>query len=303
MNKKQSKSLNKITKQSNVLFNVILFICAFLSIVPVFFIAMISLSSNDSIQQFGYRFIPQEFSLSAYRFLWNERSTILRAFWMSIVVTSLGVVIGTALTTTIGYALSRKTYRLKGFLTWLIFIPMIFNGGMVSAYVVNANILGLRNTIWALILPLAVSSFNVIICKTFFRMSVPESIIESSKIDGASQLMIFLRVVVPISKPLFATIGIFLAFGYWNDWFLSSLYISDSSLVTLQALLNNILKNIQYLASNPTLGVTLQQYRAMMPAESARMAIALVTVLPIALVYPFFQKYFISGLTVGAVKG
>ncbi len=303
MNKKQSKSLNKITKQSNVLFNVILFICAFLSIVPVFFIAMISLSSNDSIQQFGYRFIPQEFSLSAYRFLWNERSTILRAFWMSIVVTSLGVVIGTALTTTIGYALSRKTYRLKGFLTWLIFIPMIFNGGMVSAYVVNANILGLRNTIWALIFPIAVSSFNVIICKTFFRMSVPESIIESSKIDGASQLMIFLRVVVPISKPLFATIGIFLAFGYWNDWFLSSLYISDSSLVTLQALLNNILKNIQYLASNPTLGVTLQQYRAMMPAESARMAIALVTVLPIALVYPFFQKYFISGLTVGAVKG
>ncbi len=303
MNKKQSKSLNKITKQSNVLFNVILFMCAFLSIVPVFFIAMISLSSNDSIQQFGYRFIPQEFSLSAYRFLWNERSTILRAFWMSIVVTSLGVVIGTALTTTIGYALSRKTYRLKGFLTWLIFIPMIFNGGMVSAYVVNANILGLRNTIWALILPIAVSSFNVIICKTFFRMSVPESIIESSKIDGASQLMIFLRVVVPISKPLFATIGIFLAFGYWNDWFLSSLYISDSSLVTLQALLNNILKNIQYLASNPTLGVTLQQYRAMMPAESARMAIALVTVIPIALVYPFFQKYFISGLTVGAVKG
>ncbi len=303
MNKKQSKSLNKITKQSNVLFNIILFLGAFLSIMPVFFITMISLSSNDSIQQFGYQFIPQEFSLSAYKFLWNERFTILHAFWMSIVVTSLGVVIGTALTTTIGYALSRKTYRLKGFLTWLIFIPMIFNGGMVSAYVVNANILGLRNTIWALILPIAVSSFNVIICKTFFRMSVPESIIESSKIDGASQLMIFLRVVVPISKPLLATIGIFLAFGYWNDWFLASLYISDSSLVTLQALLNNILKNIQYLASNPTLGVTLQQYRAMMPAESARMAIALVTVIPIALVYPFFQKYFISGLTVGAVKG
>ncbi len=303
MKKKQSKNLNKITKQSNVLFNVILFLGAFLSIMPVFFIAMISLSSNDSIQQFGYRFIPQEFSLSAYRFLWNERSTILSAFWMSIVVTSLGVVIGTALTTTIGYALSRRNFRLKGFLTWLIFIPMIFNGGMVAAYVVNANILGLRNTIWALILPIAVSSFNVIICKTFFRMSVPESIIESAKIDGASQLMIFLRVVVPISTPLFATIGIFLAFGYWNDWFLASLYISDSSLVTLQALLNNILKNIQYLASNPTLGVTLQQYRAMMPAESARMAIALVTVIPIALVYPFFQKYFISGLTVGAVKG
>ncbi len=299
----KNRSLNKITKKSNVLFNIILFTGAFLCIVPVFFIAMISLSSNDSIQMYGYQFIPNEFSLSAYKFLWNEKAMILHAFWMSIVVTSIGIALGTALTTTIGYALSRRTFRLKGFLTWLIFIPMIFNGGMVAAYVVNSNILGLRNTIWAMILPIAVSSFNVIICKTFFRMTVPESIIESAKIDGATQLTIFLRVVVPISTPLFATIGIFLAFGYWNDWFLASLYISDRDLVTLQALLNNILKNIQYLANNPSMGATLQQYRAMMPAESARMAIALVTVLPIACVYPFFQKYFINGLTVGAVKG
>ncbi len=300
---KRVKSLNKITGNSNRLFNIILIICALCTILPVIFIAIISVSSNTSLQQFGYRFIPKQFSFEAYRFLWNERSMILHAFWMSVLVTSVGILIGTILTTTMGYVLSRKQFRLKGFLSWLIFIPMIFNGGMVASYVVNVNILGLRDTAWVLILPLAVSSFHVIICKTFFRMTVPESIIESAKIDGASQLSVFLRIVVPISKPLFATMGIFLAFGYWNDWFLASLYISNRDLVTLQALLNNILKNIDYMASNPNLGATLQQYRSMIPAESARMAIALVVVIPIACVYPFFQKYFIRGLTVGAVKG
>ncbi len=157
--------------------------------------------------------------------------------------------------------------------------------------------------IWCLILPLAMSSFNVIICKTFFRTTVPDSIIESAKIDGASQMKIFWRIVVPISKPVFATIALFLTFGYWNDWFQSALYISDSKLVSLQALLNNMMKNLEYIANNPSAGLSLQQYRNSMPSESVRMAIAIIIVIPIACAYPFFQKYFISGLTVGAVKG
>jgi len=272
-------------------------------VVPVIFITIISLSSDSSIQQFGYRFIPKEWSLDAYKFLWNEKNTILHALFISFSVTSIGVVLGTMLTATMGYTLSRPSYKGKGFLTWLVFIPMIFNGGMVASYVVNVNLLHLNNTIWALILPLAVSSFNIIICKTFFRTTVPESIIESAKIDGASQFTIFTKIVLPISTPVLATIGIFLAFGYWNDWFLSSLYITKSDLISLQAMLNNILKNIQYLANNPSAGVSLAQYKSMMPEESARMAIAIVIVIPIACVYPFFQRYFISGLTVGAIKG
>jgi putative aldouronate transport system permease protein len=174
---------------------------------------------------------------------------------------------------------------------------------MVASYVVNSNILGLKNTVWALILPLLVSSFNVVICKTFFKTTVPDSIIESAKIDGASQLNIFTRIVVPISKPVFATIGLFLTFAYWNDWFQSSLYITNAKLYSLQALLNNMQKNIEYLANNPTAGLSLQQYKSMMPTESVRMAIAVVIVLPIACAYPFFQKYFVTGLTIGAVKG
>ncbi len=299
----KKKDLTKISKSSNLLFNGVLLTGALLCIIPVLFITIISFSANESIQKFGYLLIPKKFSLEAYKFLWNERAIILHAFFMSVVVTGLGILIGLILTTTLGYSLSRKQYKLRGFLSWLIFIPMIFNGGMVASYVVNANILGLKNTIWAMVLPLAVSSFNVIICKTFFRMTVPDSIIESARIDGATQLRIFSQIVVPVSTPLFATIGIFLAFGYWNDWFLASLYINSRDLVTLQALLTNILKNIQYMATNPTLGVNLQQYQASMPRESARMAIALVTVFPVAMVYPFFQRFFITGLTVGAVKG
>lgn len=295
--------LNKIQYKWNVVFNILLIIFSLASILPVIFITMISLSSNASIQQFGYKFIPKEFSLDAYRFLWNEKASILSALRVSVVVTTLGVFIGLALTSTMGYVISRPNYKAKGFLTWLVFIPMVFNGGMVSSYVINSNLLHLNNTYWALILPLAVSSFNVIICKTFFRTTIPESIIESAKMDGASQITIFSRIVLPISTPVLATIGIFLAFGYWNDWFLASLYITKRNLVSLQALLNNILKNIVYLANNPSAGVSLEQYKNMMPQESARMAIAVVIVIPIACVYPFFQRYFINGLTVGAVKG
>lgn len=295
--------INRIGSGTNVAFNSVFTLAALVSIVPVIFVFMISISSEASIRQVGYSFFPAEYSGTAYEFLWNERATILNAFFISVLVTGLGTLMGLALTTTMGYVLSRPSFRLKTFFTWVVFVPMIFNGGMVASYVVVANILILRDTVWALILPLAVTSFNVIVCKTFFRATIPDSVVESAKIDGASQLRIFVEIVLPISKPVLATIGLFLTFGYWNDWFQSSLYISNSKLVSLQALLNNMMKMISYIAKNPTAGFSLQQYRNAMPTESVRMAIAIVIVIPIACAYPFFQKYFISGLTVGAVKG
>ena len=215
----------------------------------------------------------------------------------------VGTAIGVLLTTTMGYVLSRPGYKLNGLFSTIVFIPMIFSGGMVASYVVIAQMLNLRDTIWSLILPLCVSSFNVTICRTYFRTNIPDAVIESAKIDGASQLTIFARIVVPISKPLLATIGLFLAFGYWNDWFQSSLYISDDNLLSLQALLNQLQKNMEFLTKNPTGRYVPAGYRLAMPTESVRMAIAIIIAVPIACVYPFFQKYFISGLTVGAVKG
>ena len=295
--------LNQIKPVTNGLFNPLFAVLSFICLFPVFYVVMISVSSEESIRLNGYALIPETFSSSAYMFLWNERATIAHALFISIVVTVIGTVLGVLLTTTMGYVLSRRQYRLRNFFNWVVFIPMIFNGGMVANYVVVANMLHLDDTIWCLILPLAMSSFNVIISKTFFRTTIPDSIIESAKIDGASQLTIFSRIVVPISKPVFATIGLFLTFGYWNDWFQSSLYITKNNLVSLQALLNNMMKNLDYIANNPSAGLSLQQYRNSMPSESVRMAIAVVIVIPIACAYPFFQKYFISGLTVGAVKG
>lgn len=298
-----SMRINKIKRSTNGWFNVLFVILAAVAILPFIFVIIISVSSEESIRLFGYSFFPRSLSGSAYQFLWNEKATILNALFISVAVTIGGTLLGLVLTTTMGYVLSRPVFKLKNFYTWVVFIPMIFNGGMVASYVVNANILNLKNTIWVLILPLAVSSFNIIVCKTFFRSTIPDSLIESAKIDGASQLKIFSSIVLPISKPVLATIGLFLTFGYWNDWFQSSLYISNQKLISLQALLNNIMKSLEYISNNPSAGLSLQQYRSQMPSESVRMAIAVIIVVPIACAYPFFQKYFISGLTIGAVKG
>lgn len=294
--------MNQIKKSTNIIFNIIFLILGLMCVLPLVFVFSISITSEQALQAGGYHIIPQEFSNAAYMFLWNERGTILRAFFMSVLIAVIGTVIAVCLTTTMGYVASRRNFKLKKLYTWIIFIPMVFNGGMLASYVVVNNILNLRDTIWAVILPLACSSFSVTICRTFFRTTVPDALIEAAKIDGAGQFRIWSGIVLPISKPVMATIGMFAAFGYWNDWFQSSLYISDKNLYTLQAFLNNIQKNIEYLANNPYGGLSMQEYKLSMPTESVRMAIAIVIIVPIALTYPFFQKYFISGLTIGSVK-
>lgn len=295
--------LNRIKQPTNIAFNAILLFFALACFLPFIVVVLISVTEEESIRQYGYQLFPKVFSGQAYRFLWNERSQILNALSMSLIVTAIGTVVGVLLTTVLGYVMSRPDYKLKGFLTWMVFIPMIFNGGMVASYVINVQLLQFRNGLHALILPLLVSSFNVVISRTFFRTTIPDSIVESAKIDGVGQLLIYGKIVLPISKPVLATLALFLSFGYWNDWFLSMLYISNTKMYTLQYLLQQIVMNIEFLAKTPGMGASAQEYIKSMPRESARMAIAVLIVMPIALAYPFFQKYFISGLTIGAVKG
>ncbi|MGG6309276.1 carbohydrate ABC transporter permease [Paenibacillus macerans] len=295
---------NRPSKGVNVLFNFIFLMLALVCIVPMLVVLSISLSSEETIRQTGYHLFPTAFSLDAYGYITKQGTMILRALGVSAFVTVVGTALGILLTTSMGYAISRPNYKLKGLLTWIVFIPMVFNGGLVSSYYINANLLGLKDTVWALILPLAVSSFNVIICKTFFKSTIPDGLIESAEIDGAGQLRIFFSIVLPISLPVIATIGLFLCFGYWNDWFQSMLYINNQDLYSLQALLNNLMSNVDALARNAsTMGISYAELVATMPKESARMAVAIIIVLPVAFAYPFFQRYFISGLTVGAIKG
>ncbi len=297
--------LNRIKPVTNFFFNLLFTLLALSCLLPIVFIFIISITDENVIRTQGYQFYvtAQTISTKAYEYLWTQRATIWNAMWVSIKVTVIGTALGVMLTTLMGYVLSRKEYKLKKFYTMLIFIPMIFSGGLAASYVVNTQILHLGNTLAILILPLAVSSFNVIIARTFFQTTIPDSVIESAKLDGASQWSIFFRIVLPISKPVLATIALFLAFGYWNDWYQSMLYIKDQDLQSLQAMLNSMQKNLEYLTKNPTAGLTSTDMIRLMPQESVRMAIAFVVAVPIACVYPFFQKYFISGLTVGAVKG
>ena len=306
LNESSLSRLNRIHPVTNVVFNALFVILALVCFLPIVFIFIISITDNDVIRQQGYQlFVTAEtFSAEAYEYLWSQRLTILNSLWVSVCVTAIGTVLGVLLTTVMGYVLSRREHKLNNFLTILIFIPMVFGGGMAASYVVNTQILHLTDTIWALILPLAVSSFNVTISRTFFRNTIPDEVIESARIDGASQWTVFFKIVMPISKPVLATIGLFLAFGYWNDWFQSKLYISSDHLLSLQAMLDRMQSSLDFLTKNPTalLGDS-GALRASMPQESVRMAIAFVVAVPIACVYPFFQKYFISGLTVGAVKG
>ena len=306
LNESSLSRLNRIHPVTNVVFNALFLILALVCFLPIVFIFIISITDNDVIRQQGYQlFVTAEtFSAEAYEYLWSQRLTILNSLWVSVCVTAIGTVLGVLLTTVMGYVLSRREHKLNNFLTILIFIPMVFGGGMAASYVVNTQILHLTDTIWALILPLAVSSFNVTISRTFFRNTIPDEVIESARIDGASQWTVFFKIVMPISKPVLATIGLFLAFGYWNDWFQSKLYISKDHLLSLQAMLDRMQSSLDFLTKNPTalLGDS-GALRASMPQESVRMAIAFVVAVPIACVYPFFQKYFISGLTVGAVKG
>ena len=231
---------NRIKKPTNILFNLIFIILSLTCIIPLLLVVAISLSSEDSIREYGYQFIPAEFSVEGYTFLKDQVVMILRALGVSLFVTVVGTVLGTLLTTLMGYVMSRPNYKLKNVLTWIVVIPMMFNGGLVATYFVTGNLLGLRNTIWALIFPLLVTSFNVIICRTFFKQTIPDSLIESAKIDGARQFTIFFKIVLPISLPVLATIGLFLAFAYWNDWYQSLLYITQSDLKSLQALLQDI---------------------------------------------------------------
>lgn len=296
-------NFNSISKPTNILLNILFSILAALCIIPFLFVLIISLTSEEALRMNGYRFWPEEWSFDAYRYILSSGNNIIRSYGITIFVTVVGTILGLFIMTTYGYALSRKYFHFRGFFTKLIFIPMLFSGGMVSSYLVVTRFLGLKNNILALILPLCVSSFNIIILRTFFRTTVPDAIVESAKIDGASEFLLFRKIVLPISLPAIATIALFLTLGFWNDWFNAMLYIDKNSLMPLQYLLIKLETSIEFLIDNSSaLGTAAIEEAAKMPKETVKMAIVVISTLPIVCAYPFFQQYFISGLTVGAVK-
>lgn len=294
---------NRIKGSTNVVFNIILALLAIVCVIPFIFVIIISFTDEQSLLVNGYRFIPKQLSLDAYRYIAGSGSNILSSYKTTIIVTILGTVIGLLLTGTYAYALSRKTYAYRGFFTKVVAIPMLFSGGMVANYLVISRLLMLKNTIWVLILPLALNSFNIIVLRTFFNTSIPDAVVESAKIDGASEWRLFFQIVIPMALPGIATIGLFLTLSYWNDWFNAMMYIDDNSIVPLQYLLIRIETNLEFIINNAaSMGVSGIEIAQSMPKETIKMAIVVISTLPIACAYPFFQRYFVNGLTIGAVK-
>ena len=294
---------NKIKKPTNVLINIFLAICSLAAVIPFIFVIIISLTDEECLTMNGYRFIPEKWSLFAYNYIIEAGENIIRSYGVTILVTVVGTLLGLFLTGTYAYALSRKTYAYRKFFTKVITIPMMFSGGMIANYLIVTKVLMLKDTIWALILPLALNSFNVIVLRTFFKTSIPDSVIESAKIDGASEWKLFFKIVIPMALPGLATIGLFLTLGYWNDWFNAMMYMDSKEWVPLQYLLIQIENSIDWLASNKgVMGVDGVIAAANLPRETIKMAIVVISTLPIIFAYPFFQRYFVNGLTIGSVK-
>ncbi|HIB3623507.1 TPA: carbohydrate ABC transporter permease [Enterococcus faecium] len=284
-------------------FTILLILFTLSCIFPFIFVIVISLTDEKALQLNGYELLPAQWSTDAYQYLIQDGGQLLRSLGVTIMITVIGTLITVFMTGTYAYVLSRASFPYRKFFTFYLFFTMLFAGGMVPSYLVMTKMLGLKNTIWALILPLAFSPYNVIILRTFFKKAIPESIIESAKMDGCSEFRVFFQIVLPLAIPGVATIGLFSSLGYWNDWFNALLYIDTNKLIPLQYLLMKIQNSMEFLANNND--ITLAQQQAIqnsLPQESTRMAMVVVATLPIAIVYPFFQKYFVQGLTIGGVK-
>ncbi|KIL83447.1 sugar ABC transporter permease [Enterococcus gallinarum] len=305
MKKKVAKvEVRSFNPTVNLIFNIVLALFAFSCVLPFLFVIAISLTSETSLAENGYRFWPGEFSFDAYSYLFSGAmsSKIFQAFGISVFITVFGTVINATMTSLYAYVISRSNFPFRRFFTLFALVTMLFAPGMVANYLVMVNLIQLKDTIWALILPIALGPFNILVMRTFFKKTVPDSIIESARIDGASEMKIFISIVLPLAVPGIATISLFAALGYWNDWFNALLYIQKDSLVPLQALLMRIQSNLDYLAKSTGMAAQVQGGLAALPNETARMAIVVVATLPIAITYPFFQRYFVGGLTIGGVK-
>ncbi len=293
---------NQISTGTDIVFSTVAILAALLCLFPVLLVFSIAFSSEASIVANGYQYIPAEWSLEAFEIIFSGSSRIPRSFLVSVFITVVGTGLGVLLSAMAGYVLSQSRFYFNRAAHIFVLIPMLFGGGLIPSYMINTGVLGLRDSIWALILPGLLGTTNIIIMRTYFKGQVSQSILEQAQIDGANEFRTFFTIVLPLSKPVLATIAIFLAFGYWNAWTGAKLYIREPDLKPLQALLMEIQGNIDFLLSEA--GQQQASYTNIdIPSDSIRMALVVIIVVPIALVYPFFQKYFVGGLTIGAVKG
>ena len=297
--------LNSISLGTEVIFHVIIGLFSICCIIPFVFVIIISLSAESSIREIGYSFFPRAWSFATYTYAVQRLPQIWRSYFNSIFITVIGTFLSTLMCALYSYALFRPDFKYRGVFNFLSFFTMIFGGGLVPTYVICTQILGLKENYAALIVPLLVSPFNIIIMRTFFKSSVPLDLIEAATIDGSGEYSTFFRVVLPVAKPGLATIALLNSLAYWNDWYLSLLYIRQNKILQpLQALLMELQNNVEYLnRMSAALGSSAIQEATRAPTQTLRMVLVVLIVVPIACAYPFFQRYIVAGLTIGSVKG
>lgn len=289
-------------KKFNIVLNIIFIIMAIGCIFPILLTLSISFSSTKSIVENGYVLWPAEFSLDAYKYIFIDATKILRAYGVTIFNAVVGTILSVVIMSHVAYPLSRTDFKFRKPITYYILFTMLFSGGQVAGYMVITRLYHLQNTIWVMTIPALVSPWYIVILRTFFKTGVPLAIIESGKLDGAGELRILWQLVFPIALPALATIALFQLLFFWNEWNFPLLYITNDKLYNLQFLLQQMMQNIQQINENPEFAAQATAMMKELPTEGARMALCFVAMGPILVIYPFFQKYFIQGLTVGSVK-
>ena len=303
--KQKNHRLNSVSAGTEAVMNVVLALFSLCCIIPFIFVVIISFSSEESIRTIGYSFWPMAWSTDTYAYAFEKLPQIWRSFFNSVLITGIGTVLSTLICVLYSYALYRPDFKYRNFFNFFSFFVMLFGGGLVPTYIISKQVLGLSENYAALIVPLLVSPFNIIVMRTFFKSSVPLELIEAATIDGSGEYSKLFRIVLPIAKPGIATIALLNALAYWNDWFQSLLYIRQNKVLQpLQALLMELQNNVEYL--NRMIGqmgtaAIMEAQRA--PNQTLRMALVVMIVVPIACAYPFFQRYIVAGLTIGSVKG
>lgn len=295
----------RMIKESSVwqvVAHTVMIIGSLLALLPFILLIIASFTDNQTALVNGYTFFPEKWSLEAYQYIAREWATIGRAYFMTVVVTVVGTLLSLVLTSTFAFAISNPKLPGCRILTFMSIFTMLFNGGIVASYYIYTNVFHIKDTIWALIVPnLLMSPFNVVLIKNYFTNSISPSLMEAAEIDGATVFQVFTKIVMPLSTPILATIGLMSAIAYWNDWTNGLYYLTEnggSKLYTIQLVLNKINENVNFLANNSELAVK----ATTVPSTTMRMAIAVVGILPIMVAYPFFQKYFVKGITLGGVK-
>jgi putative aldouronate transport system permease protein len=300
--KRKHRDLLAISPVTNLGLNLLLLVVCLVTLIPVYVIVISSITSEASLTANGYRLWPEEFSGMAYRFLFSQGSIVITAYRNTIISTVAGTILSVVMVGLYAYPLSRVNFKFGNFFTFYAFFTMLFSGGLVAYYMVARQILLLQDTLWALFLPSAFSPFWVIVMRTFYKTNVPNEIIEAARMDGASEWRTFLQIVVPLSIPGLATVALFSAIGIWNNFFNCLLLIDSAQYYSLQFTIYTTLNNIRFLLENADKMQGLVNISEL-PSQTFRMAMAVVTVGPVILAYPFFQRFFIKGLTIGAIKG